>query len=499
MNTEPSDVQEINRRRKQMKRSGLWKWVRRLFLAAVSLLVLGTLAATVAWYTVRNKGIARRDAIVAGLDTTDPNWRIHDLTTARNATLPPDDQNAAVQALAAAKLIPKSFDEWAKEEKWRSELKLPHLPHPDEIKEARGVLAECEAAVRQARTVRQYPSGGFPIVHNEPDVLSTPLPNTQEMRRVAFLLELDVLLSSHDEKGNDALDSCLAILATARGLGDEPATISTLVRMAVAGIAVRATERTLAWTTADEGKMAVAQAAFAAEADVPRLKFALRGDRAMMYRVMENIDAGRLTLTQIIGNPGGPTLMERVGTVPLRATLPEQQSLLLELMNQGLAAADGPHHERDEVFDDIEVRLRKAKVRDPYRHLLVVLLMPAVSKVSYAENRVVAHLRCATVALACERYRLKSGHFPESLGDLPKGMLAEVPTDPFTGKLLLYTRADEGAVVYCTGLDRTDDGGENLDPKATQGGDIGFRLFDVKHRRQPPLPKPAAEPDGNQP
>lgn len=472
-----------------------YRWVRRLLVTAGSLLVLCTLVATIVWYVVRSKGIARRDAIVVELDAADPNWRVHDLTAARNATLPPDDRNAAVQALAAAKLIPKAFDEWATDEKWRMELKPPHLPLPEEIEAARGSLAECEAAVRQARTVRQFTSGGFPIAFKEPDTIGTLLPNAQEMRRTASLLDLDVHLSAHDGKGNDATDSCLAILATARGLGDEPTIISMLVRMAITSIAVRATERTLAWTVPDGGKLAVLQAAFATEADVPRLKYGLRGDRAIMYRAMENIDAGRLSLSQVAETRSGPTLMERVGTVPLRATLPEQQAMFLELVNQGLDAADRPHHERADVFNDIEVRVKKAKVQNPYRYLLVVLLMPAYSKVNEAETRVTAQLRCAAVALACERFRLKNGRFPESLAELPKRTLTEVPADPYTGKPLLYSRTDDGVVIYSTGRDRTDDGAGNLDPKAETGGDIGFRLFDPQHRRQPPLPKPAPERD----
>ena len=489
MSHEQSDVEEIKRRRKQMKRAGWRKWLRRLFVTAASLLVLGTLAATIAWYVVRNQGIARRDAIIAELDATDANWRTTDLTSARNASLPPDDQNAAAQALTAAKRIPKSFDEWVKKENWRTELKLPHLPHPEQVEEARGVLAECGDAVRQARSLPKYSSGGFPLTFNEPNPLDTLLPNTQEMRRVASLLELNALLAAHDGKGNDSLDSGLAALAVARGVCDEPGTIPMLVRMAVTSIAVKMTERTLAWTTADDGTLARVQLALAAEADVPRLKYAIRGDRAAMYRMMENLDAGRLTVSQIAITPGGPTMLERAGTILLRATLPEQQARLLELMNQGVAAADRPSHERAEVFGDIEVWVKQAMARDRYQYLMVVLLLPAYSKMNEAETRVIAQVRCASVSLACKRYRLKSGAFPAKLADLPKNLLSDVPADPYTGKPLVYKLTDEGAVVYVCGADRTDDGG-NLKPGSEPGFDIGFQLFTPEHRRKPPLPKP---------
>jgi hypothetical protein len=76
------------------------------------------------------------------------------------------------------------------------------------------------------------------------------------------------------------------------------------------------------------------------------------------------------------------------------------------------------------------------------------------------------------------------------------GLLAEVPLDPYDGQPLRYRRTEDGVVVYAVGDDGVDNGG-NLDRERPNqpGVDVGFRLWDVKHRRRPPRPKEQA-PEG---
>jgi hypothetical protein len=71
-----------------------------------------------------------------------------------------------------------------------------------------------------------------------------------------------------------------------------------------------------------------------------------------------------------------------------------------------------------------------------------------------------------------------------------------VPADPWDGRPLRYRRLPDGAVVYSVGADGVDNGGhfDRKEPLA-EGNDLGFRLWDVKSRRQPPPePKPPHQP-----
>jgi hypothetical protein len=131
--------------------------------------------------------------------------------------------------------------------------------------------------------------------------------------------------------------------------------------------------------------------------------------------------------------------------------------------------------------------------------VLTLLLFPAMEKLSEAARRKLAHVRCMIVTLAVERYRQKHSAWPETLNQLVPEVLAEVPRDPFDGEPLRYTRLADGVIVYSVGVDGVDNGGAlDRDNPARPGADLGFRLWDVKYRRQPPPKvKPVVPVEGN--
>jgi len=96
------------------------------------------------------------------------------------------------------------------------------------------------------------------------------------------------------------------------------------------------------------------------------------------------------------------------------------------------------------------------------------------------------------VALAAERYRQARGRWPATLAELVPQYIARVPLDPFDAKPLKLGKHEQGIVVYSAGMDGIDNGGLIGPTPTAPGSDLGFRLWDVKHRRQPakPLEKP---------
>lgn len=97
---------------------------------------------------------------------------------------------------------------------------------------------------------------------------------------------------------------------------------------------------------------------------------------------------------------------------------------------------------------------------------------------SYVRLRL--HLDLLKVALASERYRLKSKNWPSQLEDLVPEFVSQIPYDPFDypNRLRLVRRPD-GITIYSVGRDRTDNGGQKQD-------DIGVALFDPKDRNVAP-------------
>jgi hypothetical protein len=103
-------------------------------------------------------------------------------------------------------------------------------------------------------------------------------------------------------------------------------------------------------------------------------------------------------------------------------------------------------------------------------------------------------MRSAAVGIACERYRLKQGRWPESLAKLVPDYLPAVPLDPYDGKPLKMKSLDDGVVIYSVGEDGADKGGAQRLDNDRYGRNEGFRLWNVKDRRIP-APPPKLPPD----
>ena len=76
--------------------------------------------------------------------------------------------------------------------------------------------------------------------------------------------------------------------------------------------------------------------------------------------------------------------------------------------------------------------------------------------------------RLAMVHLAAHAYWQDRGQRPDTLDGLVPDYLAEVPTDPFSGKPLRATMKDGQFVIYSVGPDRTDDGGKEVEGRIGQ-------------------------------
>jgi hypothetical protein len=461
------------------------RWVRRIGLTLGVLLLLLALAVTNTWYGLRNRGLEHRSRVMAELDATSPGWRIDDIQAARQIAAP--EGNAAEQAVRLRDRFPAGYRDWVMKPTTYREPQPGCLPTDEELSRARELVDLCREHIADARNLRHLRGGGIAVAVN-PDVVSTLLPHLDKIRQVGALLQHDALVSAVDGRGDDALDDVLAVLALARGIGDEPFLISQLVRIALASIAVRATERTLWLCEPTEPKLAEVQAALAGEAGVPRLLYGLRGERAFMNLLADNLENGTLPVAQTVeGLTSSKLPPGALTSVPVRALLPEVQARYLELMTRAVTVAEKPPGpDRDDEFKAIEDLF---KTEGDLAQQALRLVYPAVSKCYAAEVRLTALLHAATAMVAAERHRIRTGRFPTAWGD----WLAP-PADPFTARPLLFKTQPDGVTIYATGPDRTDDGGKLSDKQLTEKGyDLGLQLFAPAHRRQTPKPDPEPE------
>ena len=185
-----------------------------------------------------------------------------------------------------------------------------------------------------------------------------------------------------------------------------------------------------------------------------------------------------------------PDWEERLKSPLYREVVLHDHPTMLEMMNRWIDIAQLPSHEQAAAEQQLELAIRNS----PKTAVLPRLIFPSVTKLGAASRRKHAILRCTIVSLAAERYRQANKSCPDSLDKLCPQFLEAVPLDPFDGAPLRYRRVEDGVIIYAVGDDGVDNGG-NVDRKRNESdADIGFRLWDVAKRRQPPRPKPPKPP-----
>jgi hypothetical protein len=467
------------------KRRRRWRpWLLGLGLSLLLMLAIGAAA-----YLYWRQGVHRRLAeALAELDATDPGWRLADIEKARADV--PEDENSARVTVAVNRLLP---------EKWPA----PDFAEPfDELpagvrldaeqlaRLAKG-LEEARPAVEEARKLVDLPRGRHRITYLR-NPLETRLEDQQRVRQVVALLEYDSLRLAHDGQADDAVHSCRAELNAARSLGDEPFMVSQLIRIACVHRACRAAERVLGLGEPGPAVLAKLQRLLEDEDRHPGLLIAARGERGVDQALFDAFESGEMTLGELSGPAGArPSWRERVYGFAMRDLRRAEHPLMLALMSRRVAEVrELPSHEQVEAGQAFEAEARGL----PPGAVFTRLLLPAVSKIGEADRRKHAHVRSLVVLLAAERYRRAKGRWPESLAQMVPDYLSAASADPYDGAPLRYRRLDDGVVAYAVGADRVDDGG-SIGHKLPDepGADVGHRLWDVGHRRQPPGPAPDHE------
>jgi hypothetical protein len=431
----------------------------------------------------------RLDKALAEQDHAFPGWRLEEIEAARERIA--EQENSARVVLAASKLLvkpwpPKELDDL-----------LNHVAPQEKLEPEKFARLEQEmekgfvrAALDEARKLQNMPRGRHRIIYQR-NILNTLLNDQQEARRIAKLLELDALRRNQKGDGKNALTSCRAVINAGRSIGDEPVTISQLIRGACVIAACKAAERTLAHSEPPPDELTSLQGILDMEDAHRDLLILMRGERAMCHALFDAVEKGDVSLNELASVR--LSWFETALASIERMSIYEDHILMLIFMTRAIANARLPMHEQITAERQLDREVEQARSQ-PSPPILTGLLMPHMSERGEYSRRTHAYIRCTTVALAVERYRHTHKKWPDSLDKLCPQFLAAVPLDPFDGKSLRYRRVEDGVIIYSISSDGIDDNG-NLDREHPNqaGVDIGVRLWDVAKRRQPPRPKAQQE------
>lgn len=459
------------------------RWLKRI--CKVLLLAAIAIAIRQGWY--HYQATKKLQETLAEMDRHEPGWRLEDIEAAREEVS--EAENSARVVVKASKLLPRP---WPPQELPDFFTLCPPEEQfaPDDFMRLSQELERVRPALDEARKLVAMPRGHHRILY-ERNTLETRLNDQGQTRGIAILLTYEALRNAQNQDGKSALTSCQAALNAARSLGDEPITISQLIRSACVISTCRAIERTLAQSEPAPDELASLQRALEKEDAHPDLLIVMRGERAMWHALFNAVESGDVSLNGLAGVRWGWFDYALVSI--WRMDTHEDHVLMLSLMARAIANAQLPTHEQIEAEWQLDQQVQEVR-RLPRRPILTGLLMSPMSKRGESSRRTHAHIRCTIAALAAECSRQQHKKWPDSLGKLCPQFLASVPLDPFDGEPLRYRRVEDGAVIYAVGSDRTDDNGY-LDPAHPneRGVDIGIRLWDAAKRRQPPRPNPQQE------
>jgi hypothetical protein len=444
------------------------------------ILLLGLAWFGLEWYQEREYRAA-----IAEADRLDAGWRLADLEAARAEV--PDQENAAIQVLAARRLIPPGWFPSVASTKPFFEEDLDR-PLPNELLDAdlsqrvRKELSKASTAIAAARKVADMPRGRYAVRYS-PDAIGTLVDHIQYAREIATLLQLDAFQRIQEGDIDGSLISCRAIINSGRSIGDEPIAISQIVRLTCRRFAVRSLERALAQGSASESALTKVQELLENEAEQPLLLIAARAERGAVHQFLEVVEAKQLDrvgygLRSRTGSNQVDDLLDRGKARSAHAPYLRYLNECVEIAKLPAEEQVGRLHHFDKQPPDNVPQLLEALSRSNDGN--------DFKKLATRFHYGLAFLRCAIIAVSVELYRLANQRWPDKLDDLTPQYLSKVPLDPFDGQPLRYRRLKDGVIIYSVGEDGKDEGGERVRIRAGEPDrNVGFQLWDAERRRQP--------------
>ncbi len=367
---------------------------------------------------------------------------------------------------------------------WKTTNAWPGLREDFEVK------SDALAAMRDAI---KSPALVFPLDYAQG--FSINLAHVADLKRAAQWFSAGTVLELHEGRATNAADNLQAMLALVSNYKDEPLMISSLVRFAIAAIAITATWEALQSPNVMDEQLAQLQTGWES------VDFLTPAEAALS---MERVMAGH-TIAEMRTSP--QSAMATFNPMGGTAT-----SGLAELMELGQGVLQDPAKGMKELFrrypgywawkwwwsyaDELAqmkfqqadlVAVREARTERSFGPALARCdqTMAAIRKqhpkagawIDYDLGSTFQHFvtrlrdvetqrELLVAAIAIRRFQLRHGVYPDSLTALVPEFCREVPRDPVDGQPLRYRpQPDSSFLLYSVGENGTDDGGNPLPPE----------------------------------
>jgi hypothetical protein len=296
----------------------------------------------------------------------------------------------------------------------------------------------------------------------------TQLHHVQTLRHGSRVLTLQMHVDLRHGRIDEAIGRIEQDVFLAETLRNEPFLVAQLVRIAIIGIGLNNLKYLLENATLTDEQLARLQLVFRQVDMQQGLDTGFQGELAMGYTAT-SWPIGPL-MSGAAQSPLSNEEIARLAKQPRRN--PADAALMLKFYRRLLEAGDESlaqaSDEADAIGDEM-LQLQGSHRKVFYMHTL--LTFPAVKSGINAFQRTSASCQAADTCLAALRFRQAKQQWPDTLAQLVPEYLPAIPTDPYTGKPMVFKATDQEFKVYALGENKTDDGGVWTDSKFM---DVGF-------------------------
>jgi len=434
------------------------------------------------------------------LDQKEPGWRFHQqLETYR---MPVDAENGALVVMRAHSLMKRRLGQGIlygdeTEANFFSKIEPFRQLNSSQIRILEPLAEPNGNALRESLKVLDMPQGKFPLLlpADRWDVASVHWEGYKAHDVNALLLtEFLLRLQRGDEAG--AWECLWALDRINRYMEDTPLVLAYLGQAGEACRVVWALERLLGCTEPREEDLRLFQQQLREkESKVDLLRF-LRIVRADTDALLESWQTGKTDLLALygLGWRSGNSFSE------IAEAIGDHISIQMEIMkNSPTKMRRSALKYHTDIINLYQLPPKEALQAVNEYNQKVVSSQAKPLRFSWINFRLQEHylayqarLRCALLGVAAERFRQKYDRWPENLDELKPEFLDTIPLNPVTGDPPSYTATEDGVVISCE--DPQGRLGEVLrfaqpflcmPPKKS----IGFRLWNLDRRNQPPLPE----------
>jgi len=332
-------------------------------------------------------------------------------------------------------------------------------------------LKPIASRLEELRAASSRPGSLYPVVYNLNDPWGILIPHLANVKTVCLRLDLRACAELAVGQTNQALDDVKLSLRLGDSLNAEPFLISYLVRASAMHITVHSIWEGLVEHKWSDEQLKELQTLLARYNFMADMKRPFDSERAAGILTADLLEQGKFTLNTLTADPSstGGAAANAFGKMMPRGWYDLEKLNYCRLYTLQL----------DGGFDAGAKKVYPAKIasctnalqqalagRNPVstiviRHqLLAAVMLPELGNIPKKGAAAQVAADEALIACALERYHLAHGEYPDKLDALAPEFISALPHDVIGGEPYKYRRTADSFLLYSTGWNETDEGGQ---------------------------------------